>query len=339
MLENIELILTIFLIFYLLILFYDFIVIISNKMSDKMNLKRRRAIVKNIYNKTELIRLLSKLSYLYALIEMLDEKYIIGKHTINDILNSKDYNDVIVSLSKIYSNKENIQKIYFAYSLSKLSLPKGCEKFIFDILAGNSLYGIEDALKALYSTKDVNLIEHAFRVVSHNNIIYSSKLITDGMLDYKGDKEELAKVLFGNLKTYNLECQIAIIEYARRIGYDVGDELLEMLKSDKLDKELELAIIRYFTKVKNEKAYKLFLDRIIHRYYNQFEYEVVMIQALANYKTKEVIDVLTIKLSDVNYYIRLNSCMTLDKLTDISKLKVTDKYALDIIEYLLEERG
>lgn len=337
MLENVELVLAIFLVFYVLILIYDFFIIIENKSSIKTLNKRKKTIIKYLNDNNKLIKKLRNINYLYALISMLDEEVKVGNKTINEILNSKKYEEVINSLSKIYSNKEEIEKTYFAFALSKLNVPSGSIDFLFDVLYGNSLYGIEDAIKALYSTNNPDLIVKAFKIISHNTTPYSSKLITDGMLEYKGDKQELANKLYDEFNSFNNECQIAFIEFFKRINFDISEDIIETLVNSHQEKELEISMIRYFSKIKNDNAYKLFLDRIKNNYYDEFEYDVVMIQTLSNYPKKETIDVLSSKLSDTNYYIRLNSCQVLNKITDISKLKVTDKYAIDIIEYIKEE--
>ena len=63
-----------------------------------------------------------------------------------------------------------------------------------------------------------------------------------------------------------------------------------------------------------------------------------MIQALANSKNKKTIEILTEKLMDSNYYVRYNACFSLDRITDITKIKTNDEYAKDMIKYVIDLR-
>ena len=338
MLQNVEFVLVFFLIFYILILVYDFITLLSNKISKKINSKRRKHLLNIIEfnNKNLIVNVLSDIKYLYVLNELIDEKYKIGKITIIDYLNKNK--TIINRLSKRYHKKDNLARSYYSYTLSKIELPKESEKYLFQMLTTKSVYCIENSLKALYNTGNIKLVVKAYEILSKNKSIYYNKLVTDGLSTFKGNKKKLAEELYKDFINYSTEFKIAFINFFRKIKYDIGDDLVLKLEKHHYSKELEISIIRYFTKIKNLKAYKLFLKRIEEEYYEDAEYEIVMIQALANYKTKKTIGILTEKLSDNNYYIRYNACLSLEQMTDIKKIKVTDNYAKDMIKYIIDLR-
>ena len=217
-------------------------------------------------------------------------------------------------------------------------MPHGSEKYLFHILTIKSVYCVENSLKALYNTGNIELVVKGYEILSKNKSMYYSRLITYGIEEFKGDKKALAEALYKDFINFSTECKIGFINFFRNIKYDIGDDLVSKLERYSYSKELEISIIRYFMKVKNVKAYKLFIKRLEEDYYEDVEYDIVMIQTLANYKTKKTIEILTLKLSDYNYYVRYNSCISLDKITDLKKIVTNDNYAKDMIKYIIDLR-
>lgn len=339
MLQNVELILTLFLVFYILILLFDFATIILNKISKYLNKRRRKHLLNiiNMHNKHLIIGTLSNIKYLYILNNLIDEKYKIDKKIsiVNYLNNNKD---IINKLSKHYYRKGNLARSYYSYTLSKIDLPKKSEDFMFHMLTTKSVYCVENSLKVLYNTGNVELIIKAYEILSKNKSMYHSKLITDGMMEFKGDKKLLAQELYKDFSNFSTQCKIGFINYFRNIKYNISDDLVTKLEKNSYSKELEISMIRYFTKVKNRKAYKLFVQRLEENYYEDAEYDIVMIQALANSKNKKTIEILTEKLEDNNYYIRYNACVSLTKIIDITKIETSDEYAKDMIKYVIDLR-
>lgn len=339
MLQNVELILTLFLVFYILILLFDFTTIILNKISKYLNKRRRKHLLNiiNMHNKHLIIGTLSNIKYLYILNDLIDEKYKINKKiSVVDYLNNNK--NIINKLSKYYYRKGDLARSYYSYTLSKIDLPKKSEDFIFHMLTTKSVYCVENSLKVLYNTGNVDLIIKAYEILSKNKSMYHSKLITDGMMEFKGDKKLLAQELYKDFSNFSTQCKIGFINYFRNIKYNISDDLVNNLEKNSYSKELEISMIRYFTKVKNRKAYKLFVQRLEDNYYEDAEYDIVMIQTLANSKNKKTIEILTEKLEDNNYYIRYNACISLTKITDITKIKTSDEYAKDMIKYVIDLR-
>ena len=338
MLQNVELILSFFLIFYILILIYDFVSLVSNKISKKIYKKRKKHLINilNLNNKKLIIKLLCNINYLYVLNKLIDENYELKNIGIIDYLNKNK--KIINSLSKKYYFKGNLSRSYYAYTLSKIKLPHGSEKYLFHMLTIKSVYCVENSLKALYNTGNIKLVVKGYEILSKNKSMYYSRLITYGIEEFKGDKKALAEALYKDFINFSTECKIGFINFFRNIKYDIGDDLVSKLERYSYSKELEISMIRYFMKVKNVKAYKLFIKRLEEDYYEDVEYDIVMIQTLANYKTKKTIEILTLKLSDYNYYVRYNSCISLDKITDLKKIVTNDNYAKDMIKYIIDLR-
>ena len=172
MLQNVELILTLFLVFYILILLFDFTTIILNKISKYLNKRRRKHLLNiiNMHNKHLIIGVLSNIKYLYILNDLIDEKYKINKKiSVADYLNNNK--DIINKLSKYYYRKGDLARSYYSYTLSKIDLPKKSEDFIFHMLTTKSVYCVENSLKVLYNTGNVDLVIKAYEILSKTTVL------------------------------------------------------------------------------------------------------------------------------------------------------------------------
>lgn len=340
MFENVELILLISILFYLLILVYDFSILINvrlYKVTDKVRkTKLIRAIKKSKDKKC--YKYLKNTENLKALEELIEEEYTIDDNKIINIINNDKYNYIYEKLCPIYSKKDVIDKSYFAYILSFIKYNSIIiDNYLLKVVSEKSIYCIENSLYSMYCNGNVNLIKEAYKVLTNNDSFYTNKLITDGLINFKGDVDLLCNTLYKNFRSYNIEIRIGIINYYRNIKFDVTEKIYNELNTNKkLDKELEISYIRYFSKMKYDRAYELFIKRLSTNYYDDFEYDVVMIQALANYRDIKAEKMLEKKLEDSNYYIRLNAGKTLKKISDITKIKSDDKFANDMLRYLIE---
>lgn len=340
MLESVELILLMFMFFYVLILIYDFSILIVDKINSKTNKLRRNRLI-NIMRKNKdrkYYNCLKNIGNLKILEDLIEKRYIIGDKKILTMINDKRYNHVYEKLCFIYDRRDNIDKAYFAYILSFIKYNSNIiEKYLLKTINEKSIYCIENGLYSMYRNGNIDLIQQAYKNLTTNNAIYSSELITGGLLSFKGNTDLLCETLYKNFKSFSIQIRIGIINYYKNIKFDIAEKIYNNLcSSKKLDKQLEIAYLGYFSKLKYDKAYELFVERLDTNYYDDFDYDVIMIQALSNYSGKKVKEVLTKKLADTNYYIRLNSGKTLKKITDITKIKTKDKFAQDILKYLIE---
>ena len=79
-------------------------------------------------------------------------------------------------------------------------------------------------------------------------------------------------------------------------------------------------------------------EEIWNNYYNDFEYDVVMIQTLANYPSDKTIKVLKNALSSYNYHVRYNAGKSLSRMTNLTKITgLTDPFAKDMIEAFISQ--
>ena len=227
-------------------------------------------------------------------------------------------------------------KTYYAYILGIIGNgTKIINDFLLKLVIVDSIYANKNALDALNKIKDIDSIIEAFKQISFNNINLSNRLMFSALNKYNGNKNNLCKKAYQNFKNFNEEVKISFINYFAKNNYDIKEELVKSLKSKKIDKELELAIIRYFKINKSNDALELFINRLNDNYYSDFEYEVVLIQTLSNYSDEKVVNAIMNKIISPNYYVRKNAAIALNKLVNVNLLKsINDKYAKEMLDYI-----
>lgn len=348
MVINVEFVLSMFVLFYFLILFYDLVTLYKNKNSKKLDEKFRNELIELIFeyeNATdkeeshelvhELIKKLKKMSYLSVLGQILEDNCDIGNEKVRDIITNGNYVSVFLRLTEFYSKKEPLVKAYYAYILQFVNIEKEeIYDFLYQCILTPSIYCVENALLTLYKLGNIDSIIHAYFLISRENIYYNNKLIADGLSNFSGSQKELCNKLYESFEKFNDESKVGLLRYFRNCKYNLSKEILNDLNRKDLDKEVEIAMIRYFTKVKSKKASEVFVNRLNENYYNDFEYDVVLIQALENNSSPSVITALEKASKSSNYYVRYNACKALKKLTDLEKIKnITDPYQKDMLDY------
>lgn len=241
-------------------------------------------------------------------------------------------------LLNTYNKKSIIEKTYFVYVLSKFPGIYDNNNQIINFLINNSysnsLYLSENCLKALYKISNPIYIVKAFKKMNYKNCKHHYKLLSDGLLTYQGDKNKLCSLLLDNYKNFNSNYRLAIINYFNRIDIDLTRELFNILLNEK-DKEVKIALIRYFRNHKYDFAKK----ELIKLTKDDFEYAVASIQSLKYYDGIDVIKTLKNSLTNSNWYVRNRAAevlvFKLPKNEVIELLKIDDKYAKDAITYQL----
>lgn len=347
MIENIEFILGFFILFYFLLLFYDMGSLYYRRR--KIDEKHQKKLQKLFENNTSLkgieikkiYHLLKRLSYLYALNKMLEENIEIKNIPIRELILKPEYHNLFLTLKQDYEQKDDLSKSYYAYILQYTNLTqKEIYDFLYQCLHSKSIYCIENALITLYNFGNPSAIVEAYLIMSQENINYNYKLVSDGLLKFKGQKKLLCEQLYQNFANFLASFKIGFLTFFRQCKYDIKEELLKRLITNQEEKEVIIEMIRYFSKVLYPPVAILFQQRLINNYYKDFEYEVVMIQALASYPSSETIEVLKKFLASQNYYVRYNAAKSLATMTNLKEItNIEDKYAQEMIQSLIKEEG
>lgn len=247
-------------------------------------------------------------------------------------------------LSIEYQKHNEMEQAYFCWVIADLYENTNVEtlrlaKMILPYLDGSTIYCRENTLSALYRLGDIRGIEAAFSIISEQREFHHGKLISDGLLKFQGNHEELAKRLWSH-QEWKPEMISAIIDYIRYVSPNFKDEFYSVLKDRSSNLEVRLAILRYYRKYIYMEAYPLILACAKGEY--EIECAIVACMTLDNYQSLETIYVLKKALTSGNWYVRKNAALSLIKMAsdqDIEEiLHGKDRYAKDMLAYVVQEK-
>lgn len=253
-----------------------------------------------------------------------------------------------VSLGHVYGKKGSISKAYFAFICEQLCINNPEEydeitKIMLEYALEPSIYCRENALKALYAFGNIDAVVEVFIKLSRNNVIHHRKLVTDGLLEFKGNSVALAESLYDHFDKFNPEYQVAIIDFFRFSGERLKNKLIKLLKQRATDKEIVCALLRYYRKYPVQEYKDTILSYLTIP--NDEEWESVSTAALAlgKYPGEDTIHALKSALTSKYWYVRLNAARSIaklgveeDKLMDI--LQGQDFYAKEQLIYHITNR-
>lgn len=251
-------------------------------------------------------------------------------------------------LTHRYISKDTLKIAYFPYILHKYNILKGYENekltnVLLDLLRSVNVYCRENTLKAIYSINNPQLVISALKIIDKNLTFHHPKLIYDGLLNFKGDKENLKEMLFESFNAYSAGMQLNILNYFRFGNICCDKEMLELLTSEKANNELRFSAIRYFEKFPNDEAGSVIQAIAENMEGRTWEYQAIASSALKSYPGDVTFRILVKNLSSSNWHIRQNSAISLEKLGYtyhdlISVFDGNDRYAREIMRYRLDRR-
>lgn len=256
---------------------------------------------------------------------------------------------VFEHLTHRYISKDTLKIAYFPYILHKYNILKHYESkrlkdVLLDLLRSVNVYCRENTLKALYSMRDPDIVSKALKIIDTNLSFHHPKLISDGLMLYKGDKNELKEVLLKNLSGYSVQMKVNILNYFRFAGIRCDEEMLKMLKDEKENKEIRFSAIRYFEKNPTEEAKPIIIELARNLEKRIWEYQAIATSALKAYPCEQTFEILVKNLSSPNWHVRHNSAISCEMLgyTYQDLIEVfdgDDRYAREMIRYRLDRRN
>ena len=169
-----------------------------------------------------------------------------------------------LELSRIYNKKSDMEKSLFVYIVGNLNI---CSKENVDLnnnilgfLENPSVYLVENILKTFIKLEEKDNIVRVIDILNLRKIYHSDKLISDGLLEYKGDKLELVRELWKYRNKWMVCYVKAIIKFIRIERYDFKEEFYYALTKEKLDREIRIELVRYFGIVKYDKVLDYLLE-------------------------------------------------------------------------------
>lgn len=299
----------------------------------------------------EHIKLLSK--------ELLNKNNLIGFSTMIDELAFCNYDEarsylynitlVFIIICPEYEKKNLTFRTYLAGIMSRYNLNLELSimpvvDFYFNLLIDRNMYGRINALCGLIKMFNPSIVINALNDLTKNNIDIQSRVLTESLNLFMGDKELLINLLIDNFKKYSASIKIAIINYIRLNSGEYSKRLFLFLSTE-TDVEITYALVRYFGKYYYADAgsliLKLGLDSL---YLKEYGLSSVCVKALEQYKLNNELDFLSKAITSSDYYVRRNAAHTLavhyGKKSIALVDKYLDQYASEMIRYevrLLEE--
>lgn len=255
---------------------------------------------------------------------------------------------VFVALTKRYAHKNEIEAAYFPYIIQKYKLfdeesaPQVIDTLL-ELVHSPSIYCRENALHAIYSIGSVEYVIAALRIVDINDYYHNRKLITDGLLSFSGNRDELHRELWRIIDEFSVQMQTTLMDYFRFCARDCDAEMLRRLTNEKYNNEIRYSAIRYFGKYPSDKAYDAILTLAGTLNDANWEYQAIASFALASYPGEKTVEVLKRNLGSRNWYVRVNASQSLEKLgLDYADLidvfESNDRYAGEMMRYRLDRK-
>ena len=251
--------------------------------------------------------------------------------------------DLFYKLSSAYMKKRGMEKAFMAYIIEQHHLcgPGARDPFALQmewLVLDHSIYCRENALYALYAGGQPVHVIKAYHILTRMRIEHSSKMVTDGLLSFQGDRELLAEELWKNWAHFATYYKICFVNFFRMISGNFTERLLTVLEDEKNDRELRFAAIRYFRKYRYDKAREYLCCLVEDWRESDWEYAALSALTLESYPGERTIEALKKGCESRSWYIRYNSAQSLGKLIDYERKEEfiqteKDVYAKEMMEY------
>ena len=255
---------------------------------------------------------------------------------------------VVIELAEDYCRRDEIEAAYFPYLIKKYRLfggedDKALKELLLELLHEPSIYCRENAMQALYTAGDPAVLVHALRIIDKGSFYYSSKLLSDGLLNYTGDAQALADALWDAFESFRPWMQVMLLSYFRFSSGAYCARMRALLNEGARSDELRFACLRYLGHYPYEPAYPDLLRYAVPSEALRWEYAAIASSALSSYPGEETTAVLKNDLCHPNWYIRFNASKSLEKLGFgyrdlIDVIEGSDRYASEILRYRFDVR-
>ncbi|WP_300385993.1 hypothetical protein [Clostridium sp.] len=255
----------------------------------------------------------------------------------------------IQSLAYNYSKKENMEKAFFAFFISKYPPIKGREynllmEILISYLDNSTIYCRENVLNALYALGNLQSVETAWQIINDGQLFHHKKLLSDGLIKFNGDKENLSEQLWSHRNKWDDNLMVAVVQFITLVSDNFKEPFFEVLKLEKLSLEIRLSILRYYRHHIYKPVLPLLLSYLKDENKINENIKIVTASVIEVYPSEETIEALKGALHHSNWYLRYNSAVSLVNLNiDIYKIQDVldgkDIYAKEILTYMIKQRN
>lgn len=253
--------------------------------------------------------------------------------------------EVIQRLYPFYADRSAQKQAYYSFLVTRFQMMNYAPServtayLLEQIRAAKSLYNLENALRAVYSSGQLSLVLRALRTLDgKDGILLHEKLLVDGLLTFE-DREALIAALWEQFPLCSTQMCRLLLDYIRFASGAWGEQMLALLeRTDEL--EIRIACLRYLGKYPDER-FRVPIYRLTEESRSaEWELCAVCMTALAAYPGDETLRLLKQGLCSQNWYVRYNAALSLrvlavgtEQLQDI--LTGDDRYAREMLQYRL----
>ena len=272
----------------------------------------------------------------------------------NDLIKDfidKSYKDWL-RVGQYYLKKSSTHTAFYAYATSKLPFKQEgrdtteLESILLKILLQSSIYSKNYTFAALTSLGNPQSVIEGLEQLSHEDLTsLNTKLITDSLLAFTGDFDELLHLLDTNWSNLSAHYQTAVIDFARIKGSAQFQQLLlAYLDGETEDVDYICAVLRYYGKIETEEAYPYVLSWANNDDVDYMACTRVATSTLIAYPGQKTIEQLIRNITSRDWHVRRNAAEALSKLVGqpqrlSSVFEGEDQYAIDQLTYYYEKRG
>lgn len=251
----------------------------------------------------------------------------------------------ILELAKQYGKKPAMEQAFFAYVIAAFYPPVGDQRtplleILLSYLDNSTVYSRENVLGALYALGNIQAVEHAFILMSQRGWYHDSRLLSDGLNRFQGEKETLANRLWDSRKQL-AECfQVGTIRFAEMLNGDgFAEVFLRALETEQLPTETQFTLVRYFRHHAVPYAKQMLLQLLNEDTGGKQGLAIVAASSLVSYPDSETQQALKDALRSHNWYVRRNAAQSLKALGvtwEEAQIDLDgDRYGTEMLKYIL----
>lgn len=253
--------------------------------------------------------------------------------------------ELLLGVSDGYLKKKGMQRAFYAYFVEtwRLCATPPHDPFVEQmqrLVLDHSMYCRENALCALYASGVTKHVVRAYTNLTRLGMEHSAKMVTDGLLEFNGDKESLAEALWSSWDTFSDYYRAAFVNFIRMVSGSFRRRFLPILTDTANDREVRFAVLRYYRKYFYRHALEPLCTFVSAWQQEDWEYAALAALALEAYAHDRSVAALQEGCRSRNWHVRYNSAQSLAKLIPMEALQrlaesETDAYARDMLLYII----
>lgn len=251
---------------------------------------------------------------------------------------------IVGKLAWDFQRRDSMERAFFAYVVSICYQDTGEEAYLVEPLLAylekSTVFLREHVLHALFVIGNESAIERAFDYLSDQGWFHNTKLVSDGLMLYRKDKEKLAERLWAHREHWSESLVVSVVQFASNISARLETEFFEALQEEDISIEIRFALIRYFRK----NPWQECLPYLLKLLEEEQGLAIAAASALASYPQAQAREALKRALCNKSWYVRKNAALSLCTMGITQKeaeeiQNGKDRYAAEMLRYVMEERG